>query len=109
MIGLWITRPGRWRGRAVPRQAGRMRWRVGVLRSGAESIAWTSAGEATDWAAARGETIAALRELVVAEGRQEYRLQIDGQDGTVTPGLDADGQVMLGDLDRAVPNHQYWS
>lgn len=88
-----------------------MQWKVGVLRSGAENIAWTSGGEAPDWTAARSETIAALRELVAAEGRQEYRLRIDGQDGIVTPGLDADGQVLLGDLDldRAVPEHQYWS
>lgn len=109
MIGLWMIRPGRWRGRAVPRHAGRMQWRVGALRSGAENIAWTSAGDAPDWDTARSQTIAALRDLVAAEGRQEYRLQIDGQDGIVTPGLDTDGQVTLADLDRAVPADRYWS
>ncbi len=57
-------------------------WHVGVLRSGAENVAWTDRGEAPDWEAARLEVIAALRELVAAQGRQEYRVRIDGQDGS---------------------------
>ncbi|MDN5920058.1 MAG: hypothetical protein L0I76_33990 [Pseudonocardia sp.] len=86
-----------------------MQWRVGVLRSGAENIAWTSGGDGAGWDGARAETLAALRVLVAAEGRQEYRLEIDGQPGIVTPGLDVDGRVCLGGLDRAVPARQYWS
>lgn len=74
-----------------------------------DNIAWTSGGDAIDWETARAETIAALRELVAAEGRQEYRLEIDGQPGIVTPGLNDDGRVALDGLDRAVPELQYWS
>lgn len=82
---------------------------MGVLRSCAENIAWTTGGTAAGWTDARSQTIAALRELVAVEGRQEYRLQIDGVDGIVTPGLDVEGRVDLDDLDRAVPASRYWS
>lgn len=82
---------------------------MGVLRSGAENVAWTDRGEATDWTTARLEVITALKALAVAEGRQEYRVQIDGQDGIVSPGLAVDGQVAIEDLDRVLPADRYWS
>lgn len=80
-----------------------MRWRVGVLRRGAENVAWVAGGAAPEWAAARTATIAAVRELVAAEGRQEYRLKIADVEGIVNPGLDPDGHVVLGDLERLIP------
>lgn len=87
----------------------RMEWQVGVLRSGAENIVWTHDGEAPDWVAARLEAIEAIRSLASVKGRQDYRVWIDGQDGIVTPGLDADGRVTLGDLDRVIPADRHVS
>ncbi|MBW0102943.1 hypothetical protein [Pseudonocardia sp. KRD291] len=86
-----------------------MQWQVGVLRSGAENIAWTHRGDAPGWERARSATIAALRELAAVEGRQEYRIGIDGQPGIVVPGLDPSGNVALDGLDRAIPQEQYWA
>lgn len=86
-----------------------MEWRIGALRSGAENIAWTAGGTAADWTEARLQTVAALRALVAVEGRQEYRLQVDGVDGIVTPGLNVEGNVQLSDLDQAIPLSRYWS
>ena len=80
-----------------------MRWQVGVLRSGVENIAWTSGGTCSDWVSARAATIAAVRELVAVEGRQEYRLRIDDVEGIVNPGLDSNGNLVLGDLERLIP------
>ena len=96
-------------GRDLLHDAGLVEWRAGVLRSEAENVAWTIGGTAVDWTDARFRMIAALRDLVDAEGRQEYRIQIDGVDGIVTPGLDVEGHVQLADLDRAVPVSRYWS
>ena len=78
-------------------------WRVGALRAGAEDVAWVSGGGAPDWGSARAATIAAVRELVAAEGRQEYRLQIADVEGIVNPGLGPDGELLLGDLERLIP------
>jgi hypothetical protein len=94
-------------GRADPRHAVRVeqpvRWQVGVLRSGVENVAWVTGGSAPEWGSARAATIAAVRGLVAAEGRQEYRLQIGDVEGIVNPGLDSDGNVVLGDLERLIP------
>ena len=73
------------------------------MRSGAENVAWVTGGSAPEWASARAATIAAVHESVVAEGRQEYRLQIADVEGIVNPGLDSDGYVVVGDLERLIP------
>ncbi|MFP5023524.1 hypothetical protein [Pseudonocardia phyllosphaerae] len=86
-----------------------MEWRVGVLRSGAENVAWTERGEAADWAGARLAAIEELQRLAGREGRQEYRVVIDGQAGIVVPGLEPDGAVALVDLDRVIPVERYSS
>lgn len=78
-------------------------WRVGVLRPGAENIAWVRTGVGGDWCTSRAETVAALTELVAREGRQEYRLEIGGVVGIVNPGLDEDGNVDTTDLGSALP------
>lgn len=82
---------------------------MGVLRSGAENVAWTHDGEASDWVAARLAAIGAIRELAIVEGRQEYRVWIDGQDGIVTPGLDADGNVAIDHLHNVIPVNRFAS
>ncbi len=81
-----------------------VRWRVGVLRSGAENVAWVAGGAASRWGLARAATIAAVRKLVATEGRQEYRLQIGDVEGIVNPGVGPDGRVVLGDLERLIPD-----
>ena len=95
-------------GRADPRHAApverQVRWRVGVLRRDAENVNWVVSGETPEWVSARTATIAAVHELVAVEGRQEYRLQIDDVEGTVNPGMDSEGRVVLGDLERLIPD-----
>ncbi len=80
---------------------------MGVLRRGKENIDWVAGGVAPAWESARTATIAAVRELVAVEGRQEFRLQVADVEGIVNPGLDLDGRVVLGDLDRLVPSTRH--
>lgn len=97
--------PGRWRGRAVPREARGMdwNWRVGVLRIGTENVAWERVGCGDNWMTARADAVAALTELARAGGRQEYHIEVGDVVGIVSPGLDAHGCVDLTDLGSALP------
>ncbi|MCO5579114.1 hypothetical protein L7F22_032966 [Adiantum nelumboides] len=46
------------------------------LRSGVKNVAWTDQGEGTDWESARHAAVEALHARVLAEGRQEFRVQV---------------------------------
>lgn len=52
---------------------------------------------------ARAAAITAVRELVAAQGRQGYRLQIADVEWIVNPGLGPDSELLLGDLERLIP------
>ncbi|RZT89040.1 hypothetical protein EV383_5994 [Pseudonocardia sediminis] len=80
-----------------------MQWRVGVLRSGVENIAWTDRGEEQDWPSARVAALASLRALVLEEGRQEYWLQVGDVDAIVHPGVDIEGRLNLSNVEGALP------
>lgn len=80
-----------------------MEWRVGVLRSGVENIAWTDRGDEPDWSSARVAALASLRAMALGEGRQEYRLQVGDVDAIVHPGLDVDGRLDLSNVDGVLP------
>ncbi|NWJ74314.1 hypothetical protein HX744_27965 [Pseudonocardia sp. ICBG1122] len=79
------------------------RWRVGVLRSGAENVAWTDHGEGTDWDSARDAAIEALHARVLAEGRQEFRVQVARNEAYVFPGETADGELELTGIRDVLP------
>jgi hypothetical protein len=80
-----------------------VQWRVGVLRSGVENVAWTDSGDEPDWSSARVAALTAVRVLAVREGRQEYRVQVGDVDAIVHPGTDAEGRLDLSNLDGALP------
>ena len=68
-----------------------MQWKVGVLRTGSENIAWTELGDETDWPSARVAALAAMRTLAEREGRSEYHVHVDDVSGISRPGLDESG------------------
>ncbi|GAA1081916.1 hypothetical protein ATL51_2057 [Pseudonocardia alni] len=76
------------------------RWRVGVLRSGAESVAWTDHGEGQDRESARD---AAVYARVLAEGRQEFRVQVAENEAYVYPGETGDGELELTGIRDVLP------
>lgn len=81
-------------------------WRVGVLRAGAENVAWEQGGTAEGWAEARFAAVTGLTELVRSEGRQEYRVEVGDVVGIVSPGLNRNGEVDTADLGSAIPRHR---
>ncbi len=66
-----------------------------MLRSGVENVAWTDQGEGTDWESARDAAVEALHARVLAEGRQEFRVQVAENEAYVFPGETADGGLEL--------------
>lgn len=100
---MWISWPGRWRGRAGARQAAGVEWKVGVLRPGVENIAWTDRGDGKDWPSARRAALAALHALAEKEGRQEYRIQVGDVEGMSWPGIDDEGQLDTSIMDEVMP------
>lgn len=68
---------------------------MGVLRSGAENVAWTDRGEGSDWDSARDAAVEALHARVLAEGRQEFRVQVAQNEAYVFPGETVDGELEL--------------
>ena len=83
-----------------------MQWRVGVLRSGVENVAWTDWGDEPDWSSARAAALTSLRALAEGEGRQEYRVHVDDVDAIVHPGLDIDGRLDLSNVAGALPPYR---
>ncbi|MCM3850001.1 hypothetical protein ND486_27805 [Pseudonocardia sp. DR1-2] len=79
------------------------RWRVGVLRSGAEIVAWTDQGEGQDWDSARDAAVAALHARVLAEGRGEFRVQVAENEAYVFPGETLDGELELTGIRDVLP------
>ena len=84
-----------------------MQWRVGVLRSGAESVVWTDHGTRMDWQSARDAAVDALYERAVLEGRQEYRIQVGEQEGYSWPGLTENGELDLSIIRDILPRQHY--
>lgn len=100
-----MDRAGRWRGWPYRATVAVMEWnwRVGVLRSLAENVAWTSSGSSPDWSTARVTVEATVTELAAAEGRQEYRFEFGDVRGMVMPGLHEDGRIDLRELCSSLP------
>lgn len=78
-------------------------WRVGVLRSGAENVAWTDHGEGQDWDSARDAAVEALHARVLAEGLQEFRVQVAENEAYVFPGETVDGELELTGIRDVLP------
>lgn len=80
-----------------------MEWRVGVLRSGAENVAWSDQGDEPDWASARAAALASLRWLAVREGPQEFVVQVGDVEAIEQPVEDEEGRLDLSELGVTLP------
>lgn len=75
-----------------------MRWRVGVLRSGAENVDWTDEGEGVSWQDTRDEAVEALHRRAEREGAQEFRLLVGEQEAYCWPGVTEAGELDLSNV-----------
>ncbi|GAA4969485.1 hypothetical protein WHI96_26625 [Pseudonocardia tropica] len=81
-----------------------MRWRVGVLRSGAENIDWTDEREGGGWQDARDEAVEALCRRAEREGAQEFRLLVGEQEAYCWPGVTEAGELDLSNVRDIMPS-----
>lgn len=85
-----------------------MRWRVGVLRSGAENVDWTDEGEGVSWQDVRDEAVEVLYRRAEREGAQEFRLLVGEQEAYCWPGVTEAGELDLSNVRDTMPR-RFWT